>query len=343
MKNFVIHFSKIDHENDFSDFAKTIDGELINNNYIQFSGKIARGLIKKFHLDAGLYMRVWDISLNIPVELCKEIPINQLNRDSFSLLFILTPESLLLKNVGEHQQYLSSAFRSTFFASDDVAVTFQVPAHKTVQLIDFSIHKYWLEQQQPDAAEDYIAHINNSKDAETNGNLVKLNPCTPKENLSVNKLFRLAINDQSRVQDEVLAAAETLVKEYLERKFSDKDQENKQGRSRDGYYDKIMEVEDILSAHLQSQLPSLGIIARQVALSESTLKRYFKTTFGRSVYDYYLEKKMVLARKLLVEKFLTVNEAAEMMGYEKVSNFISIFKKHHGYSPGSIKKRGYQL
>ena len=47
---------------------------------------------------------------------------------------------------------------------------------------------------------------------------------------------------------------------------------------------------------------------------------------------------MVLQEKLL-EKMMTVNEIADMMGYEKVSNFIDIFKKHHGFSPGAIKKR----
>ena len=99
------------------------------------------------------------------------------------------------------------------------------------------------------------------------------------------------------------------------------------------------EAEAILQAHLQKNLPRLDNIAQQVALSESTLKRYFKVTFGKSVYEYYLEKKMDFAKTLLLGKPITVNEAAEILGYEKVSNFIDIFKKHHGYSPGSMKKR----
>jgi AraC-like DNA-binding protein len=89
---------------------------------------------------------------------------------------------------------------------------------------------------------------------------------------------------------------------------------------------------------MHTTLPCLGIVARQVALSESTLKRYFKLIFNKSIYEYYLYRKMEAARKLLLEKPVTVNEAAELMGYEKVSNFIDIFKKHHGYSPGTIRK-----
>ena len=100
-----------------------------------------------------------------------------------------------------------------------------------------------------------------------------------------------------------------------------------------------MEAEEILMAHLQTNLPTLDKIAQKVALSESTLKRHFKAIFGRNIYEYYLEQKMNLAKNLLLEKPLSVNEAAEILGYEKVSNFIDIFKKHHGFSPGRMKKR----
>ena len=102
-----------------------------------------------------------------------------------------------------------------------------------------------------------------------------------------------------------------------------------------------MEAEAILQAHLQKNLPRLQNIAQQVALSESTLKRYFKAIFGKSVYEYYLEKKMDFAKTLMMGKPISVNETAELLGYEKVSNFIDIFKKHHGFSPGSMKKRMY--
>jgi AraC-like DNA-binding protein len=50
---------------------------------------------------------------------------------------------------------------------------------------------------------------------------------------------------------------------------------------------------------------------------------------------------MDFAKTLMLGQPITVNEAAEILGYEKVSNFIDIFKKHHGYSPGSMKKKMY--
>lgn len=75
-----------------------------------------------------------------------------------------------------------------------------------------------------------------------------------------------------------------------------------------------------------------------MALSESTLKRNFKMLYGTSIYEYYLRKKMQKARQLFTEKAIPVKEVAYMLGYEKVSNFIQMFKKHHNLSPGRLKK-----
>jgi AraC-like DNA-binding protein len=105
------------------------------------------------------------------------------------------------------------------------------------------------------------------------------------------------------------------------------------------YYDKIMLAEKILKDQLNGIFPGVDAIAKKVALSESTLKRYFKTVFNKSLNEYYLELKMEHAKRLMLEKPITVNEVAAMLNYEKVSSFIETFKKHHGYSPGHLKRK----
>src|SRR6185503_16309877 len=98
------------------------------------------------------------------------------------------------------------------------------------------------------------------------------------------------------------------------------------------HYDKMLATEKILLDHLQKSLPSIESIAKQVALSESTLKRHFKLMFGQSIYEYYLQMKMDYAKRMLIEKPLSVSEVATILQYEKVSNFIDMFRKHHGFS-----------
>jgi AraC-like DNA-binding protein len=99
----------------------------------------------------------------------------------------------------------------------------------------------------------------------------------------------------------------------------------------------IHQVEERLLKSLEDTLPPQKQLAREFALSESTLKRHFKAVYGRTMYDYYLQKKMELAKRLIQEKKITVTETAYRLGYEKVSAFISMFKKVHKVLPGSLK------
>jgi AraC-like DNA-binding protein len=48
--------------------------------------------------------------------------------------------------------------------------------------------------------------------------------------------------------------------------------------------------------------------------------------------------KMELAKRLLIERNISVNEVAYFLKYENVSSFITIFKNHFGYLPGLIRR-----
>lgn len=100
----------------------------------------------------------------------------------------------------------------------------------------------------------------------------------------------------------------------------------------------MLKVEKRIIASLYTSMPTLENLAKESFISVSTLKRQFKEVFGLSAYDYYLTKKMELAKQLLETGNLSVNAVAFQLGYESISHFISIFKKAYGYSPGKIKK-----
>jgi hypothetical protein len=98
MKSYSIRVSKIDREDAFKELALEVGGELEESNtLIRFSGEMGRGRIKKYHLDAGLYMRVWDLFLLKPVEIVKEALPVYITDNGFGLLCIQTPESAIQK------------------------------------------------------------------------------------------------------------------------------------------------------------------------------------------------------------------------------------------------------
>lgn len=101
-------------------------------------------------------------------------------------------------------------------------------------------------------------------------------------------------------------------------------------------YDQMIQAEKLITENIKTP-PKIEAIARKVHMSVSSLLRQFKLIYGKSIYEYYVEKKMELAKKMILESSITIKEMAEMLGYNQASPFIEAFSKYHGYSPGSLK------
>ena len=334
MKTYSIRFSRMEGEEAFKTLALETGGELsAGNSLIRFSNDMGRGQIKKFHLDAGLYMRVWDLYLAKPVEFIKEAVPVYITNNGFSLLCIPTPESVNLLRINQHQQFNKVRERRLALVPDSVNVNLQLHPQLPVQLIDFSICAYWLKQQ---PGYEHVAQYFNDGIADDGSLPVLIEAMTAKTGQLTGKLIDCLNNAVADHLDQ-LSLATSLIKEFLTTALHTA--ADKYSRNIDVYYEKIKQAETILLTHLQKSPPLMANIAKAVALSESTLKRYFKLIYGKSIYEYYLNRKMEMAKTLLLQNPFSVNEVAELMGYEKVSHFIEIFKKHHGCSPGSIKKK----
>jgi AraC-like DNA-binding protein len=338
MKSYSIRVSSTDREEEFKQFAHETGGELEEGHtLIRFSNEWGRGKIRTWHLDAGLYMRVWDLYLLKPIEFIKEALPVHITNNGFSLLCIYTPESIELRSVNQHQQYHIVRERRFTLVPDSVTAGFQLNPGTPVQLIDFSISGYWIRQQ-PGYLR--IARYFNDGVMEGGSMPVLIETFQSKTSQLAGRLIESA-DDPKADATALFAYGGDLITDFL--MAASREELGKASNNNiDLYYEKIKEAEAILLDHLQKTPPRMGMIAKMVALSESTLKRYFKLIYGKSVYDYYLNKKMEMARTILLQKSCSVNEIAELMGYEKVSHFIEIFKKHHGCSPGTIKKKQFE-
>jgi AraC-like DNA-binding protein len=334
MKSYSIRVSSTDREEEFKQLALETGGELEEGHtLIRFSNAWGRGKIRTWHLEAGLYMRVWDLYLLEPIDFIKEALPVHITNNGFSLLCIHTPESVELRSINQHQQFNKARERRFALVPDAVTAGFQLNPALTIQLIEFSLSGYWIRQQ-PGYLR--IAKYFNDGVLADGGMSVLIEAIQSNTGQLAARLID-SVDDPKADATAVFAQASGLIKDFMT--AASREQVRKAGSHVDLYYKKVKEAESILLEHLQKTPPRMGMIAKMVALSESTLKRYFKLIYGKSVYDYYLNKKMELARTILLQKPYSVNEIAELMGYEKVSHFIEIFKKHHGSSPGSIKKK----
>jgi AraC-like DNA-binding protein len=334
MKSYSIRVSSTDREEEFKQLALETGGELEEGHtLIRFSNDMGRGKIRTWHLDAGLYMRVWDLYLLRPIDFTKEALPVHITNNGFSLLCIHTPESVELRSINQHQQFNKARDRRFVLVPDAVTAGFQLNPALPVQLVEFSISGYWIRQQ-PGYLR--IAKYFNDGVLDDGSMSVLIEPIQSKTGQLAARLID-NVDDPKADATAVFAQGSGIIKDFLT--ILSREELGKTSNNIDLYYEKIKEAESILLEHLQKTPPRMGMIAKMVALSESTLKRYFKLIYGKSVYDYYLNKKMDLARTILSQKPYSVNEIAELMGYEKVSHFIEIFKKHQGCSPGSINKK----
>jgi AraC-like DNA-binding protein len=97
----------------------------------------------------------------------------------------------------------------------------------------------------------------------------------------------------------------------------------------------VRRVTDIIAQELDQEL-SLHEVADRLHLNSSYLSRKFKREVGVPFSDFVLEKKMELAKELLLSG-CTVNATSERTGFKDTSYFIRVFRKYWGVTPGEMK------
>ena len=98
-------------------------------------------------------------------------------------------------------------------------------------------------------------------------------------------------------------------------------------------------IHDVLMYVNENYMKPLNVeaLAQQFGVSVSYLAHEFKKYTSRSVYDYVLYRRVMLAKKLIPGS-VSLNTVSEQCGFENYSNFLRLFYKYVGTSPKSYKK-----
>lgn len=84
---------------------------------------------------------------------------------------------------------------------------------------------------------------------------------------------------------------------------------------------------------------SLSELSQQVNLESYNLSKFIKSNLGNTFKELVQEKRMNEAKKLLKYEDYSVESIANQIGYENISYFYRLFKKHHGLTPHQYRKR----
>ena len=99
--------------------------------------------------------------------------------------------------------------------------------------------------------------------------------------------------------------------------------------------DRLERVRRCLVEHLEEP-PTLAELARTAGINVTKLKAGFRTRFGTPVFAYLRRIRMEHARRLLMERHLSVSEIALRVGYQNPSKFAAAFRRQFGMSPSSL-------
>ncbi|RKR06114.1 helix-turn-helix protein [Kushneria sinocarnis] len=100
----------------------------------------------------------------------------------------------------------------------------------------------------------------------------------------------------------------------------------------------VAATEVILHEHTNELMP-MTMVARQVGLSTSHLRRKFKQSFGVTPTDYHATIRLDRAAMLLIYTRKSIMEVALECGYQDHAAFSRVFRRHFDLSPRAYREQ----
>jgi len=100
--------------------------------------------------------------------------------------------------------------------------------------------------------------------------------------------------------------------------------------------ERIMAAKDYLDRNYNKKVRIIDL-ARMIGTNQQTLKKEFKELFGMTIWEYYNDLRMEMAKDLLIYQEKSIAEVADKIGYKNPQHFTFAFKKKYGILPKTLK------
>lgn len=131
----------------------------------------------------------------------------------------------------------------------------------------------------------------------------------------LNKLKNLFLD----IQNDCLVADDALLQDSVDCKMSEK-------------------INKYIMANLDCKDLSIPMICEYMDMSSRTISQEYKTQTGITINKYIQTARVNLAKKLLLETDLTINEITEKVGYDYTISFTRLFKKFENVPPAEYRQ-----
>jgi transcriptional regulator GlxA family with amidase domain len=91
-----------------------------------------------------------------------------------------------------------------------------------------------------------------------------------------------------------------------------------------------------IRTHLHDKL-DIDALSKKACMSRTQLFRTFKREFGITPVQFIIKERLKIAKQLLASSKYTVQQVGLETGFDDVNNFIKVFKKTEGTTPGGYR------
>ncbi len=326
MSGALYEFSDLDIESEFHKLGESLEAQK-EKKALQFDNSFLKGQIITSNADKGLVVRKWKFTPHQEITI-RRIGTHHEENKKYLLLYFLSPATLRLIEI--RKKIRTNSSRNNIFLGPGISTEFILTPKQLFYVFEISFTLPWLMEQVKDAdplvKHQLLQYISEGSQS------VLIEPFTLEEHRTLHQLEVCMCPDHAEdffIRSRAYALAVSFFSKIVNHREASIVQAGLQ-------YDQIIEAELLIMENIKKP-PSIETIARKVNMSVASLIRKFKMIHGKSIHEYYVERKMELARKLILEYKMSIKHLAELLGYNQASAFIETFTKKYGYTPGILK------
>lgn len=298
------------------------------NDIIEIPSDKGKGFVKSFFVEEGFCMGYYHFCMNEDVHYKWTNDSEESGEQLFKLIFRLkNSEYMQPEDDGSCTRNFGTQ-DSTILYSTDFERTVFVPQHRWYNAIGMIFSETWLQQNFREASKSIhdIVHLLIRKNKPT-----FISETMDPEHYDIVRALAREMTKKEFAPIHVKTKSLLLVNDFLDRIVSRKTSEINSNQTL--YQAEMQKVEGRLSDFFNKPFPNLNQLAKEFNMSTATLKRHFKIVYGKSIHQYYLEKKLAIGKEMIESKKKSISEIAYTLGYNKINSFSKVFRKYYGKLP----------
>jgi AraC-like DNA-binding protein len=296
-------------------------------NTIFFPPHIGEGFLRHYYLGNGITLNYLHFKFYREITFSrkagKEVPFSP-------VMFYINEKKYKQDVQNEIKEISSNSPNGIFWPSSQISSVWQLPVNEWLSNITLTVNHNWLLNSCDSNTGRYIHQLLSSGKP-----FYIFEEITPQMHYIISEIVDIIDNRSHVAVSSLLLESKTseLLALFIE-KIIERPLNENIARLNSSDVKKLFLVKEILLDNI-ADTPQIKDLAERIGFSDSKLQKTFRQVFGKSIYQYALHEKMLMAQQMLKTRKYSVSEVGYALGYSNLSHFGRAFKKQFGTNPKS--------